>query len=50
MTKCLNTKCNCGEICVRFDPKAGYREPVICPDGGLECTKMIIKDDDEASA
>jgi hypothetical protein len=43
MTKCINSKCKIKNKCARYDYNAGFKEPVLCPDGGKKCGKYIKK-------
>ncbi len=45
MTKCLNKNCKDCSNCKRFDPKAGYQEPVIYPSGTPDCPKYVEKNE-----
>lgn len=47
MTKCINRDCaDCGH-CLRFDPHAGFKEPVVYPNGTPDCKLFIWSEDDE---
>jgi hypothetical protein len=44
MRYCINADCSRSEECARFDKQAGFKQPVLYPDGGDECGKFLEKE------